>query len=133
VICHLDSNIVMYLIENRPLWGPKTAVAINRLRSSGDILAVSDLTRMECRVGPLRTDDGFLLQAFDAFFSATGVRMLPISSSVWDRAAWIRAKHRFRALDAIHLATAAEARCDVFLTNDNRLSSFPDIKVSDLP
>ena len=133
MICYLDSNIVMYLIENRPLWAPKTAAAIDRLQSSGDILAVSGLTRMECRVGPLRTDDGFLLQAFDTFFSAAGVQVVRVTSNVWDRAAWIRAKHRFRALDSIHLAAAVEAGCDVFLTNDNRLSGFSDIKVSDLP
>jgi predicted nucleic acid-binding protein len=133
VICYLDSNIVMYLIENRPLWGPKTAAAIERLRSGDDVLAVSDLTRMECRVGPLRSVDDVLLHAFDAFFSAAGVRVVPITSSVWDRAAGIRAKHRFGALDAVHLAAAAEARCDVFLTNDGRLSSFPDITVSELP
>jgi uncharacterized protein len=133
VICYLDSNIVMYFIENRPLWGPKTTSMIAGLRSRGDILAVSDLTRMECRVGPLRTEDQFLVQAFDAFFSAAGVQVIPITANVWDRAATIRAKHGFRALDAIHLAAAVEKRCDVFLTNDKRLGGFPDIKVSDLP
>ena len=132
VICYLDSNIVMYFIESRSLWGPRATAVIGDMRSHGDILAVSDLTRMECRVGPVRAGDAFLLQAFDSFFSAAGVGVIPITSAAWDRATTIRAKHGFRALDAIHLATAAEAGCDIFLTNNKRLSSFPDIRVNEL-
>jgi predicted nucleic acid-binding protein len=40
---------------------------------------------------------------------------------------------RYGLADALHLATAIEFGCDVFLTNDNQLSSFPDITVEELP
>jgi len=34
-----------------------------------------------------------------------------------------------KPLDALHLAAALEARCDLFLTNDRRLRSFPGLAV----
>ena len=40
---------------------------------------------------------------------------------------------RYGLADALHLATAIEHGCDVFLTNDNQLANFPDIKVEVLP
>jgi len=41
--------------------------------------------------------------------------------------------HKFKLGDSIHLAAAVEAGCDRFLTNDTRLSKFPDITVEVLP
>ena len=32
-----------------------------------------------------------------------------------------------------HLAAAIESGCDVFLTNDNQLATFPDITIEVLP
>jgi hypothetical protein len=52
VIVCLDSNVVIYLVENDPAWGPKAANRVAALRANGDELAVSDLTRLECRVKP---------------------------------------------------------------------------------
>ena len=54
VICYLDSNLVMYYVERPLRWGPAAQMRIARLLSEGYSLAVNDLTRMECRVRPLR-------------------------------------------------------------------------------
>ena len=44
-------------------------------------------------------------------------------------AAQIRAEYKgFKAMDAIQLATAYEKGCDVFLTNDNQLKQFRDMR-----
>jgi predicted nucleic acid-binding protein len=40
---------------------------------------------------------------------------------------------RYGLADALHLAAAIESGCDVFLTNDNQLASFPDITIEVLP
>jgi len=50
-------------------------------------------------------------------------------AAVFDRAAAIRAHHSVKPLDALHLAAASEARCDIFLTNDQRLRSVPGLAV----
>jgi hypothetical protein len=59
------------------------------------------------------------------------VHALP--TSVFERAAVIRPQCGYKALDAPHLATSVEYQCDCFLTNENRLSGFPDILVEILP
>ncbi len=55
--------------------------------------------------------------------------MVPLTTAVYDRATVIRATHGIKSLDAIHLAAALEGGCDIFLTNDVRLSSFHDLTV----
>jgi predicted nucleic acid-binding protein len=40
---------------------------------------------------------------------------------------------RYGLADALHLAAAIKCGCDVFLTNDDQLASFPDITVEKLP
>ena len=129
MICYLDSNIVIYFVENPPRWGPLAKARIARLQSVGDLLAVSDLTRMECQVGPLKRGDDLLLRQFRAFFATAGLQIIPLTGIVCDGAAAIRATHGFKPLDALHLAAAIEARCGLFLTHDARLSGFRGISV----
>ena len=112
-----------------PLSGPKAAARIAALRAASEGLVVSDLTRMECLVGPLKSGDLAAAADFAAFFESADVQVLPMTAAVFDRAAAIRAGHGFKPLDALHLAAAVMHGCTLFLTNDTRLSSFPDIPV----
>jgi predicted nucleic acid-binding protein len=128
-MCYLDSNIVMYYIENPPHWGLAAEARVVQLLDRGSTLMVSDLTRMECRVRPLRAGNTKTLDEFDAFFSSSRVHVTSLTAAVCDKASEIRAKHRIRPLDALHLAAALESRCDLFLTNDRQLRSFSEIAV----
>jgi uncharacterized protein len=125
----LDASPVIYLLEQPPGWGPKATARIAALLSGGEHLAVSDLIRMECQVGPLKAGDAVLLAKFATFFASPDVRVLPVTGAVCDRAAAVRAKHGFKPLDSLHLAAAVEHGCTLFLTNDGRLSKFSEIPV----
>ena len=125
----LDANVVIYFVERHPVWGGKATARIAAVRSNDDDLAVSDLIRMECRVGPLSSGDQALLADYARFFSRPEVRVLPITAAVCDRAAAIRARYRFKPLDALHLAAAVDAGCSKFLTNDTGLQGFPDTNI----
>lgn len=129
MIVYLDANVVIYYVEQNPIWGPKVTARISALRATGDEIAVSDAARLECLVGPMISGDSRVLADYAAFFSHPAVRVLPVSVAVWERAARIRAIHNFKPLDALHLAAAAEHGCGLFLTNDVPLSRFPDIAV----
>src|SRR5438270_8951462 len=124
MIVYLDANVVIYFIEKTPMWGPKAAARIGRLRAAGDRMAVSDIARLECLVGPLTTGNATLLADFGAFFRDQAVQVFPVTAADCERAARIRATHRFQALDALHLAAAAEHGCGLFLTNDASLARF---------
>jgi uncharacterized protein len=99
------------------------------LAKAGTELVVSDLTRMECRLKPLREGDDALLADYDQFFAYSVTETLALSREVIDRATEIRAEYGIKTPDAIHLAAAIVAGCDAFLTNDRRLDRFAGIPV----
>jgi uncharacterized protein len=125
----LDANPVIYLMEQSANFGPKTKARVNALLANGERLAVSDLVRMECQVGPLKANDQLLLAQYVTFFKSPDVSVLTVSPVICDRAARSRAQYGFKPLDSLHLAAAVEHRCTLFLTGDAQLKRFPDIPV----
>jgi len=121
---YLDTAPVIYLVEGVPNY----VELVDKRVSVADVIQVaSDLTRMECRVKPLREGNTALLHDYDDYFAEVVAEIVVLSHAVIDRATDIRARYGFRTPDAIHLAAAVLSGCDVFLTNDYRLQRFPDI------
>jgi uncharacterized protein len=129
MLIYCDSVILIYLLDTVGPFNVRAAAGLAALRAAGDTPAFSDLTRLECRVKPLRLGAMALLADFDTFFARPDVYRVPITTAVFDRAAAIRAAHGYKLADALHLAAAAEAGCNRFLTNDGRLSTFTDVSV----
>ncbi len=126
----VDTNIIIYYVERDPVWQPKVDACFRAVIANGDVLAASDAARFECLVGPLQTGDAAVLNDYHRFFdSKNSIHTLPVTSAVWERAAEIRALFRFQALDSIHLASAIERGCGIFLTNDAQLSRCTAIAV----
>lgn len=123
---YLDTAPVIYTVEQVNGFA---ATVDKRLAMPEVVLIASDLTRMECRVKPVREGNVELLKDFDDFFEGVVAEIAVLSRPIVDRATEIRAQHGFRTPDAIHLAAAIESNCDVFLTNDHRLDRFSDIEV----
>ncbi len=123
---YLDTAPVIYTIEQVPFY----AVAVDaRLSGPEIVLVASDLTRMECRVKPLRDSDADLLKDYDDYFEKAVMEIVVLSREVMDCATKIRAQYGFRTPDAIHLAAAVMSNCDMFLTNDYRLDRFSEIAI----
>jgi predicted nucleic acid-binding protein len=123
---YLDAAPVIYAVEEVPLYSSSVDTLLtmpNVVRGS------SDLTRMECRVKPIREGNDALLKDFDDYFTETVDEIVSLSRDVIDHATRIRAEYGFKTPDAIHLAAAAASACDVFLTNDHRLDRFVGLTV----
>lgn len=129
MIVYLDTNCVIYFVERTPAWHPRVVTRLARCRAAKDELAVGDLTRAECFVVPFRNGDATLEASYRAFFGDPDVRVFPMTAAVCERAARIRAAHKFGLADSLHLATATEHGCGLFLTNDVTLTRFTDIPV----
>jgi predicted nucleic acid-binding protein len=129
MIVFLDSNIVIYAVEDPPTFGARATARLGALRAAGDSFMVSDLTRMECLVGPLRSGDAALAFQFHALFAAAGVQVVPITAAVCERAALIRATMRFKPMDSLQLGSAVTHGANRFLTNDTRLNAFTGLTV----
>jgi predicted nucleic acid-binding protein len=129
LLIYLDSCIVIYLIEQPPGFGPRAAA----LLAAGDKMVVSDLSRLECRCNPLAAGDAATLGQYDLFFTRAVDQVALLTTAVCDRSTEIRGRYRFKTPDALHLAAAFESGCQVFLTNDARLSRFTGLTVEALP
>ena len=107
---YLDAAPVIYLVEQVALY----ASAVDARLSAAEVVQIaSDLTRMECRVKPMRDGNGELLKDYDDYFEGAVAEIVALSGEVIDRATAIRAQYRFKTPDAIHLAAAVilAARC----------------------
>ena len=128
IVC-LDTNIVIYLVEENAVWTPKADARLVRLRAAGDDVAVGDAARLECLTKPLAAGNAADVAAYRDFFADPLVRMLPVTAAVWERAALVGATFQLKPLDSVHLATAIEHGCGLFLTNDANLSRCTAIAV----
>ena len=133
MLVYCDSVILIYFLDSVGPFNVRAVARMAALRAASDIAAFSDLTRLECRVKPLKLGATKTLSDFDDFFARSDVRVVPITTAVFDRATIIRATYNFKLADSLHLAAAVEGHCDRFLTNDTRLSAFTDVPVEVLP
>jgi PIN domain nuclease of toxin-antitoxin system len=70
---YLDSCVVIYLLQGSESLSQAVRDALQPVGDDPPILCVSDLTRLECRVWPIKQGDGELLAQFDALFSSQDV------------------------------------------------------------
>ena len=118
-LIYVDSCLVIYLVERHPAW---VFPLRRRLAEHADeSFAISPLVRLECLAGPLRDGDHLLVETYrSAFAQFAEVPILPLA---FDIAAGLRATHRIKTPDALHLATARLAGCARLWTNDSRLAA----------
>jgi predicted nucleic acid-binding protein len=97
----------------------------------------SELTLMEALVGPLKKGDSALETDYENFFVCPGIRLLPMTLSIFRAAARLRATlNSLRTPDAIHAATADAYSSTLLLTNDfafRRIPGLPVVVLDDLP
>jgi predicted nucleic acid-binding protein len=120
---YLDSCIVIHLLEGGKAVQEAVKRRLRPTQGSPPAPCISDLTRLECRVRPLREGKAELLAQYDAFFGLPEVAVLPMASAVYDLATELRARHALKTPDALHLATAITGGCEEIWTNDQRLAA----------
>lgn len=133
MLIYCDSGVLIYWLDQVGPFHLRAERRIQALFGGGDGIAISDLTRLECKVGALKRRDVTAVAAFDALFARAEVVLVPLTAAVFDRAAQMRADLNFKTPDALHIAAAIEGGCDRFLTNDTRLSRCTDIAIEILP
>jgi len=131
-VVFLDASAVIYLLEGDGAARASVQEPMAALRGTADSppLAVSALSRLECRVRPLRNDDRALLQRYEDFFTDPGLVVIALDAVVLDRAAELRAHWRLRTPDAIQAASLLETDDQgYFLTGDRDFEDIPNLRV----
>jgi predicted nucleic acid-binding protein len=118
-----DTNLFIYLFEANPEWSPRVVELRQKMLRRGDELLTSYLTVGEVLTKPKQVGNIVLEKSYRNFFSSGSVGLVGFNLDAATRYGDIRARERVRPADAIQLACAASAGTDLFVTNDNRLSS----------
>jgi predicted nucleic acid-binding protein len=122
VIAFFDASALIYLIEGREPFAGKVRRELAAVaRKYPDLgAAVSRLTWLECRVGPMKANDGASLALYDAFFARPDLTWLELTRDVVELAAVIRAQRGLRTPDALQAASCLQLGADhVFLSGDS--------------
>lgn len=127
---YTDTNALIYRVEmvepyltaSLPLW--------DALDAGLQDVVTSELSFLEVLVKPLRDGDTLLESLFtDTLYGTPGLSCIPITQSVLRAAAQIRASFGLKTPDSIHAATALEAGCAMFVTNDPAFRRVPGLNV----
>jgi predicted nucleic acid-binding protein len=120
-LVYWDTMLFIYWLEAHPVHGPQVEQIYRRMDARGDQLCTGVLTIGEVLTGAYKAGRTDVAIQIKKFFTSGELKILPFTSEVAERYAFIRAQQRVSPADAIHLATASVARVDLYLTNDVKL------------
>ena len=127
---YVDTNAFIYLLEGAPIHGDAVAELLAASERHELFACTGDAAHAELLVKPMRDGSSAGVGVIDALFAQTRMlQVLPHDAKVFRLAASLRASHRLRFIDALHLATALSQRCSHFVTNDGNFSGVDGIEV----
>ncbi|HEY7342605.1 MAG TPA: PIN domain-containing protein [Ktedonobacterales bacterium] len=128
---YADANVFIYTVEHIDPYRIVLDAFWRDVQSAHTSVLTSELSALEVLVRPIREGNIALEAAFRAvLFSSPDVQMLPVTISVLERAAQLRATTSLKTPDAIHAATALEHGCMLFVTNDATFRRVPGLPVT---
>ncbi|MCM1497373.1 MAG: PIN domain-containing protein [Clostridium sp.] len=123
----LDTSPFTYYLQNNESFYSKMKLFWEKYADCDYI--TSTITITEYLTYPYGQNDLKMIDDFYAFICGMDIEISNIDREIAEKAAKIRAEYKaFKAMDALQLATACLTGCDVFLTNDNQLKQFKEIR-----
>lgn len=105
-----DASALIYLIEGNEPFAARVRHQLSKVGDShpGVGVAVSRLSWLECRVGPLKHNDASVLALYDAFFARPDLIWIDLHRDVVELATAIRVRHGLRTPDALQAASCLQ-------------------------
>lgn len=121
---------MIYYVEKNPRYFPLVQSVFDRIDDGLLVAATSPITLAECCVIPYRLKLPNLQQTFfDIIVHGENTLFSPIDETIAIKAAELRAQYNLTLTDAVQIAVALEANCELFLTNDLKLKRISEIQV----
>ena len=137
MIAFLDASAVIYAVEGTEAWAEALKQQLRQLAKAADTsagglqLAISRLSWLECRLGPLRRRDAEALSRFDAFFLHPDLEWVELSRAVVEQATQLRAEHNLRTPDALQAASCLQLGAGaVMVTGDAVFLRVPSLRLA---
>jgi predicted nucleic acid-binding protein len=116
-----DSMLFIYWLEDNPQFAPRVGAVHARMQARHDQLITGAFTFGEVLAGVYRQGALQLADQTRRWLHEVVAEVIPFTIETANHYAQVRGTLGLSPADAIHLASAAEARTDLFLTNDQRL------------
>ncbi len=132
MIAFFDASALIYLIEGEEPFATKVRKELAAADKTYPDLraAISRLSWLECRVGPMKNNDNAALAAFDTFFARTDLVWVDMSKDVVELATAIRVQTGLKTPDAIQAASCLQFGYEhLFLTGDSAFRRVAELNV----
>jgi len=116
-----DSMIPIYLLEDHPVFAQRARELLERSFKRNDSLFTSYLALGEILAGADKSPDPRKTRAVERTLEEMGFCFLPFDGGALAPFSRLRAREKLKIADCIHLACAASAGIDLFLTGDTQL------------
>jgi predicted nucleic acid-binding protein len=113
--------LFIYWLENNPQNAKRVNTIRTRMQERGDELITGSFTFGEVLAGPCRMGAITAADETKRLLQSIISQVVPFTLDTANHYARIRGKLGVPSADAIHLASAAQAGADLFLTNDRKL------------
>ena len=127
---YVDTPCVIYTVEHHPVYERVLDGLWDATENGRVEVITSELTVLEALVMPERSRDRALATAYELLLSASESRMVPVTRQIIRRAIPLRASLGLKTPDAIHAATALDAGCTLFVTNDPHFRRVSGLEVA---
>jgi predicted nucleic acid-binding protein len=117
-----DTMLFVYLMEDNPAYSARVDALLSRAHRRNDRLFASCLTLGEIMAGQEKASNPQAASLVRDSLAQMGFSFLPFDEGAAHAFGKLRAKEKLKAPDAIHLACAASAGIDLFLTCDKQLT-----------
>lgn len=113
-----DTMLFIYWLEDHPQFAKRVDAIHSLMEKRHDQLITGAFTFGEVLAGVYRKGESKLADESKRMLRSVVAEVIPFTIETADRYAQIRGNLGIAPADAIHLASAAEAETDLFLTND---------------
>jgi predicted nucleic acid-binding protein len=117
-----DSMLFIYLLEGHPTFSARTRQLLDRAYRRDDSLYTSYLAVGEVLAGAEKSSIPQKALAMRQTIDEMGFKYLPFDNGALAPFSRLRRERKLKIADSIHLACAASAGIDLFLTGDKQLT-----------
>jgi predicted nucleic acid-binding protein len=127
---YFDSNILIYLAEYPPIFGPIAEAFLAEALRSGHQIVTSDLAVAEWVYGATKHGRSDVADYYRQVIAETSqFQCVRVSAAAFELASVFGPRLGLKLLDAVHIFVAIENGCATFVTNDLSFARVVDIQI----
>lgn len=121
---YFDVNIFIYTVEKHRDYESVLARLFKEIEKNRQRVVTSELSLAECLVGARKARSDELAAIYENLLAPSEmIVMAPLDRDILRAAAFYAADAAIKLPDAIHVVTAVALDCEMFFTNDRRVTT----------